>query len=481
MTRSSQPPRRGLPGPVLALVYIVALVLPLLLALLSGRAPQPPWPEAASALGLVAGVALMLQFVTSGRFEALSGRIGIDTTMAFHKAAARMLALAVIVHPLLYLMPDLVTYPQRAFWRLGHMLVAPRYLTGVVALLLLLAVVVLALLRDRLGARYETWRATHSIMALLAAGFTVLHALRAGTYSRDTPLSLYWPLLAVLVLSATLVVYGLRTWRMRTSPWRVAGVERVADGLWELRLAAANGARLAYRAGQFAWIAFGRWRFPLIDHPFSIASAPAAGDDLAFVIKESGDFTKGLGAIAPGTPVGIDAPHGSFVLDERAEALLLVAGGVGIAPVLGLLRELAATGDRRPVRLVYAGARPAGMMAPERLIAAAAGLEFRAIFLAEEAGADWPHDRGRVTAEVVARALDGLYPAKVSAMLCGPGVMMCATCDLLQHAHVPLKAIRYERFDYADGVRSAKDRRALLQFAGVGAVILAAMAAFALR
>ncbi|MCB1492947.1 MAG: hypothetical protein KDJ77_14320, partial [Rhodobiaceae bacterium] len=48
MTRSSQPPRRGLPGPVLALVYIVALVLPLLLALLSGRAPQPPWPEAAS-------------------------------------------------------------------------------------------------------------------------------------------------------------------------------------------------------------------------------------------------------------------------------------------------------------------------------------------------------------------------------------------------------------------------------------------------
>jgi hypothetical protein len=47
-------------------------------------------------------------------------------------------------------------------------------------------------------------------------------------------------------------------------------------------------------------------------------------------------------------------------------------------------------------------------------------------------------------------------------------------------AGVPLAAIRYERFDYADEVRSAKDRRLLAGFTAIGAAIAAAIVAFAL-
>ncbi len=64
----------------------------------------------------------MLQFVTSGRFEPLSGRIGIDVTMAFHKWLARALLLAVILHPLFFLGPDLFLDPGRAWSMLSHML-----------------------------------------------------------------------------------------------------------------------------------------------------------------------------------------------------------------------------------------------------------------------------------------------------------------------------------------------------------------------
>ena len=120
-------------------------------------------------------------------------------------------------------------------------------------------------------------------------------------------------------------------------------------------------------------------------------------------------------AIPVGTKVGLDAPHGSFVLpdDKPGGPLLLAAGGVGIAPILGILRELAATGDRRPVRLIYAGARPQAMIAPERIVAEGGGLDFAAVFLAEEAGADWPYGRGRVTAETVA---DGARRPRSAAM-----------------------------------------------------------------
>ena len=481
MDKISPPPIRGFSGLSLAILYAVALIAPMGLALASGLPAQAAWGEAASGTGLAAGVALMLQFVTSGRFEPLSGRIGIDVTMAFHKWSARALAVAVLVHPLLYVAPELFADPSRGLSRFLHMLAAPRYLTGVIALALILVVVALALLRDRIGVRYEAWRASHGALALVAAGLVVLHALRAGSYSRNLPLQAVWPLLAALVVASALTVYGLRAWRMRRTAWQVAGASKLAEGLWEVTLRPKSGGGLAYRAGQFAWLAFGRWRFPLIDHPFSIASAPSAGTDLSFVVKESGDFTNRIGDLLPGTPVGLDAPHGSFVLDASAEAVLLVAGGVGIAPILGLIRELAAQGDRRPVRLIYAGARPETMIAPERLLAEAGGLDFHATFLAEEAGSTWPHARGRVTLETIEQALSGLDRGRVTAMLCGPGAMMCAACDLLGAAGVPLPAIRYERFDYGDGSRSAKDRAVLAGFAAIGAAVVAAIVLFALR
>ncbi len=481
MRHAAPPPRYGLSGIWLAVLYTIALTGPLGLALITGLPPGSAWREASSATGIAAAVALMLQFVTSGRFELLSQRIGIDVTMAFHKWSARALALAAILHPILYMTPDILDDPGRAGWRFLHLLASPRYLTGLMALLLLLAVVILAVFRDRIGARYEVWRASHGVLALAAAGLVVLHALRAGAYSRHPPLEVVWPLLAALVLASALAVYAFRTWRMQISPWRVASITKVADRLWELRLRSETGEGLAYRAGQFAWLAFGRWRFPLIDHPFSIASAPSAGSDLAFVIKESGDFTNDVGKLAPGTLVGLDAPHGSFVLDVAADAVVLIAGGVGIAPILGILRELAARGDRRKVRLIYAGAWPAAMIDPARVMTETSGLDFAAIFLAEEADAGWQYDRGRVTPEVVERVLDGLDRPGVSAMLCGPGPMMCSACDLLRAAGVPLAAIRYERFDYADASRSGKDRAMLLNFAMIGAAVVAAIVAFALR
>ncbi len=486
MHTHASPRLRGLSGFWLALLYVAALTAPLVLAYLYGRSHALAWRDATAATGIVAGVALVLQFVTSGRFELLSGRIGIDVTMAFHKWSARALLVMVIVHPLTFIVPNVMANPSRILDWLAYLFFDRRFLTGTISGVATILLVVMALYREKLG-RYGVWRASHGLLALAAVVFLVLHVLKAGHYARVFPLDALWPLLAIVVVASALVVYGDRALQMLLTKWRVVGNARVAEGLWEVTLQPTSGKGLRYRAGQFAWIAFGGRRFPLFDHPFSIASAPSAGSDLSFIIKESGDFTNGISAVPLGTKVGIDAPHGSFILPDGGpgDPLLLVAGGVGIAPILGILRELKARGDRRPVRLIYAGARPQGMIAPERIVAEAGGREaggpdLKATFLAEEAGTDWQYGRGRVTPAVVDAALAGLDRGKVTAMLCGPGAMMCAVCDLLRAAGVPLGAVRYERFDYADEARSTKDRRLLAQFAAIGAAVTAAIVVFAL-
>jgi predicted ferric reductase len=425
---------------------------------------------------------LIAQFLTSGRFEQLSGRIGIDHTMAFHKWAARVLLVVAIAHPLLFLLPLPVDRIELSWTSLLTMLGSPRFMSGTVALVLLTIIVALAVLRDRLPVPYEVWRASHGLLSLAAMWLASIHAIGVGTYSREGVLTVLWPALAAAATALFLGVHAVKTYRMRTGGWQVASVRLVADRLWELVLRRDGGRPLQYRAGQFAWLAIGTPRLLLLDNPFSLASSPAAGESLIFLIKEAGDFTRSVGQIEPGTSAGVDGPHGSFTLEGLdASAIVLVAGGAGIAPMLGILRDLAARRDARPVRLLYGGRDRDDLIDPAQILSIGALLDFEGQFFIEKAEEGWPYQTGRVGPTELARALRGLVPRRTAVMICGPGPMTAAIADAAERLDVPPKLIRYERFDYAGGHRARKDKRATAAFWGLALLILAVGTAFALR
>lgn len=477
----TQPPRRrGLPGPLLALLYVVAVVLPIGLAALQPQPPLGAWVRAASASGLAAGVMVLLQMITSGRFEGLSGRIGIDVTMGFHKWAAPVALALAIAHPLFYLgLPD-PRRPNRFDHHLDALLGAPHLWDGRIALILLMVLVVLALVRDRLPLRYEGWRATHAAGAFALIALVVWHALSDGRYSWHGPLAWFWVLLGLGVAGSALTVYLRRLGAGPAHDWRVASCRKVADRLWEVALEGAPGNHLRFRAGQFAWLATGGHRLPLFDHPFSIASPPAEGDRPRFLIREAGDFTTATGALKPGAKVTLDAPHGSFTLDEGGTGVLLIAGGVGIAPILSVLTEMAARDDTRTVRLIYSAHDAAAMVPEDMWRPALDRLGGKAVLIASVPGATPGIRRGRLGAEHLQAALEGLDPARTKVMICGPGPLMTDTTDRLNQMGVPLSAISYERFSYDAASLSGKDRRALTGFLLAWGAIGAAIAAFAL-
>ena len=103
------------------------------------------------------------------------------------------------------------------------------------------------------------------------------------------------------------------------------------------------------------WINTSKTPFNLEQHPFSIAGGEIGTGTLSFVIRELGDYTSSLDSLQPGQTVYVDGPYGSMSVDQgRSSAgITLIAGGAGIAPLLGLLRELAKRNETRPVRLVY--------------------------------------------------------------------------------------------------------------------------------
>jgi predicted ferric reductase len=256
-------------------------------------------------------------------------------------------------------------------------------------------------------------------------------------------------------------------------------VTKLADRTWELDIQPGRGTPdLSYEAGQFVWMTVGKRRFPLFDHPFSIAGIPSR-KGISLIIKEAGDFTSQVRSLVPDTLIGIDGPYGEFSLKNHpGKAVLLVAGGAGIGPIIGLLRELVARRDPRPVRLAYAVGKPSNLACLDEIEAAKAVLDLKTMLISETGAEEFAGEVGRFDQARIARLLAGLEPGETVAMMCGPGPMVVAVSDMLFDHGLPMKRIVYERFDYSAGSSSRQDRKRFRQFIAVGAAVSAGIAGF---
>jgi len=468
-----------LSGRALAVLYLAVALLPLLLAATRNVAPLDPLERVGAGLGLVALTAMAVQFLTSGRFEFVSGRLGIDKIMSFHKIAAWWVLLGLVLHPVFYVLPTWLDDSDLGYQLLVAYLVLPQYRTGVIALGALALLVAGSTLRGRLPVPYEVWRASHVILAVTAAGLGLHHALTAGRFSALGAVNVHWWAVALALGLVMATLYGWRWARLHLRPWELRSVTKLADRTWELDFQPAPGTPpLDYEAGQFVWMTQGDRRFPLFDHPFSIADSPMR-PGVSLIVKEAGDFTSRIGGLPPGTPIGIDGPYGEFTLDHHpGHGILLVAGGAGIGPIMGLLRDLVARRDARPVRLAYAVGRASNFACLSEIAAARDVLDLEVMLLSETPGDGVDCAEGRLDRERLVTLLSGLDPQATVALMCGPGPMVAAVSDMLLDHGLPMRNVVYERFDYS-GSSSRQDRRRLGRFLAVGAGLAAGIALFA--
>lgn len=110
--------------------------------------------------------------------------------------------------------------------------------------------------------------------------------------------------------------------------------------------------------GQFAMIQAGEGLRPYLRRAFSIADVTTVGGvpALEFVVKAVGIGTEALARFAEGTPLPVLGPLGvPYPIDDLggADRVALVAGGIGLAPLVLLSRRLAERGI--PADLYYGG------------------------------------------------------------------------------------------------------------------------------
>lgn len=427
-------------------VYLLLVLAPLAI-LMVGAQPRPGgfWWDFALALGYAATGMFGVQFALTARFKRATAPFGIDVIYYFH----RFLAVGALALLLLHAGILLVRHPAATGgWdprsMPAHMLLAW------IALLAFAALVASSLWRKRLGIGYDRWRRWHVLLAVGGLLAALLHVHGSGSYLAAPVDRALWIALGSFWLGLAVWVRLLRPAWLRRRPWQVVSVRPECPGTWTLSLAPRHGPVPAYQPGQFAWLTLRAGPFAMREHPFSFSSTPTRGGTVSFTIKELGDFTRTIGSIAPGETAYVDGPYGSFGIDRQPEAAgrVFIAGGVGIAPVMSMLRALADRGDTRPKWLFYGNrVRERSAFADEiEAMAPAIGLTVVHVLLEPPPG--WQGETGYVDSAVLARHL----PAEVAGLqcyVCGPNAMIRLAEQSLVALGVPLRQVHSELFDLA--------------------------------
>ena len=404
-------------GAVLCVAYPLLILAPLaVLALLAPHSHRAPAAEGGVDSAVVAFAIVALQFVVAARLPWIEAPFGLDVLLRFHRTMAFVALGLLCLHPVLVASGEgwaLLTQWQAA-WPVW---------AGRLALLLFFAHVAAAVFRRALRLRYETWRRLHNAAALLLLGLGFLHSLALGDDLEGRAARGVWA--ALLLVAGGAWLYGrlVRSQLLRRAPYRIVSVTREAPRVWTVTLEPPAGRALRYAPGQFQFLRPHGGAVPDEEHPFSIASSPSPGGFISLTIKESGDFTAAVGRFKPGDLATVHGPFGRFshVFHPDADDLVFVAAGVGITPLMSMLRYMRDQRDARRVLLVYVNRGAADIVFRGELDAIESGgfPVLKTVHVLSQPPADWTGPAGRLHTESL-RSLCGGFPGKTFFICCPP-------------------------------------------------------------
>ena len=95
-----------------------------------------------------------------------------------------------------------------------------------------------------------------------------------------------------------------------------------------------------------------------------------------------------------GRRVYLDGPYGAFTIGHPADMHVLIAGGIGVTPMMSMIRTLADRGDKRPVILLYASKDWESITFREDLETLKARLNLTIIHVLQNPPTEWTGERG---------------------------------------------------------------------------------------
>lgn len=436
-------------GPARIIIYLLIAILPLVLLSFTTTTYYGLLAELGRSSAIVGFMILAMQSLLAGRFKWITRPFGFDIVIRFHRNMAILALILILLHPLLIAAGS-------AGFDLLYSLSVPWYIAvgkGALLLLILIAVFSMAGNPDRMG--FEKWRAVHDITTPLLLILIIIHAWKAGT---DFVIGwVKWGALIVIGISLAAYIYHrfIRPAILSRRPYLVSGVDEIASGVWDVALKPPDKeAVFDYLPGQFQFITFHRAEgLPEEEHHWTISSSPAETGLVRSTIKNLGDFTSTMGETRPGDTATVHAPFGrfSYTLHPSENDFVFIAGGIGVTPMMGMIRHMRDAGQAFPVLLIYANRNMESAVFREELSGIEEGEspDLRVIDILSDPGPDWNGEKGHLDSDKLEEYCKGRFEDRAF-YVSGPPPMVSAVLEELEEKGVPERFIHTEVFSFLD-------------------------------
>jgi len=424
------------------MLFLALALLPMAVALLGSKPPAREfWIEFGVMLGFLGFGILILQFVITGRYRWFGAGFSLDNLLQFHKVTGIFALLLILAHPAVLITadPDFLAYfdPRENL---------PRALALSYISVAVIVLVASSLWRLTFRLSYERWRLVHGVLSFSILFLGLGHMLMVQHYTEPI-----WKAGAFVVLCGAglyLLVHSrvVRPRLMRRRPYRLLGVRpEISDGF--TLVLEPDGHRFnKWRSGQFTWVTVGDSPFSMQQHPFSLASSPLQGQ-VELTMKAFGDFTSAAAKLEPGTRIWLEGPYGAFYHEpEKHTGAVFVAGGVGITPIMSMLRTARESNDPSPYLLIYGNKNWDDIIFREELEAMEKLINLKVVHVLEEAHEGWKGEEGFIDEDVLRRHVPEDREA-YAYYICGPEKMIDLSESSLRDLGVPAPQIFSERFN----------------------------------
>jgi NAD(P)H-flavin reductase len=228
---------------------------------------------------------------------------------------------------------------------------------------------------------------------------------------------------------------ALSTGSLLPLPVRVTRVRRETADVATFELTAASP--FAFASGQFNML----YVFGLGEVAISISGDPARDDRIVHTVRAVGAVSSALARLRRDRVIGVRGPYGSYwpVAESEGSDIIIVAGGLGLAPLRPVIYHVLAHRERYGSVVVLYGARsPADILYRRELEAWRRRLDVDIVVTVDHAAADWRGNVGVVPALIPRTPVD---PDHAVAMVCGPEIMMRFTVDALRQRGLAMDRI----------------------------------------
>jgi predicted ferric reductase len=422
---------------------------PLLLVSVKGGQDEGFFYEMGRNAALAGFMIIFAQVFLAARFKWIERPFGLDILLRFHKHMGITALVFIAAHPLL-----LAAGSGRADLLLS--LDQPWFIwLGKISLILLLVTIGISLYAYRLALQFETWRLIHDFLAPAVLLMAFIHSLYAGGDMQEPLMRGLWISLPPLFLAVYAWHRLLRPRWLKKRPWEVTEVKAESPGVWTVALAPPEGVSVFdYLPGQFQFITFYRGRgLPVEEHHWTISSSPAQKGAVSSTIKALGDFTARIKETRAGDKAVVHGPFGRFshVLHPQENDLVFVAGGIGITPLMSMLRFMKDAKEDRSVLLLYGNPDIEQAVFRSELsdMEAADRPRLRVVHVLSAPGADWSGEKGFIDADKISRYCGRDFAGRTF-YVCGPPPLIAGVVGALRGMGVPYQRIRIEIFSFLD-------------------------------